>query len=81
MGGGARSLSLLLDRLHRVEIESRPIAQLGVEDANRGMLQVNNLPMSTAMPNYSPYPLEMKVDPGSEVCRPGREPRDRARAN
>ena len=59
---GARSLSMLLDRLHTVEFESQPIAQLGVEDANRGMLQVNNLPMSTAMPNYSPYPIEMKVD-------------------
>ena len=60
---GARSLSLLLDRLHTVEIDSQPIARLGVEDANRGMLQVNDHPMSTAMPNYSPYPMEMKVDP------------------
>jgi hypothetical protein len=60
---GARSLSLLLDRLHTVEIVSQPIVQLGVEDTNRGMLQVNDLPMSTAMPDYSPYPMEMKVDP------------------
>jgi hypothetical protein len=59
---GARSLSMLLDRLHTVEIDSRPIAQLGIEDANRGMLRVNDFPMSTAMPNYSPYPMEMKVD-------------------
>ena len=59
---GSRSLSILLDRFHTVEIESQPIAQLGIEDANRGMLRVNDLPMSTAMPNYSPYPMEMKVD-------------------
>ena len=45
-----------------VEIESRPIEELGIEDANRGMLRINDLPMSTAMPNYSPYPLQMKVD-------------------
>ena len=63
---GARSLSMRLDRLHTVVIESQPIYQLGVEDANRGMLQVNELPMSTAMPNYSPYPMEMKVDPDRE---------------
>jgi hypothetical protein len=43
---GSRSLSMLLDRFHTVEIESRPIAQLGIEDANRGMLRVNDLPMS-----------------------------------
>jgi hypothetical protein len=60
---GARSLSMLLDRLHTVEIESQPIMQLGIEDADRGMLRVNDLTMSTAMPNYSPYPMEMKVDP------------------
>jgi hypothetical protein len=59
---GARSLSMLLDRLHTVEIDSRPIEQLGVEDANRGRLQVNDLPMSTATPDYGPYPMEMKVD-------------------
>lgn len=59
---GSRSLSMLLDRLHTVEIESQPIIQLGIEDANRGMLQVNDFPMSTAMPNYRPYPMDMKVD-------------------
>src|SRR5262245_20925490 len=59
---GSRSLSMLLDRFHTVEIKRQPVAQLGIEDANRGMLQVNDLPMSTAMPNYSPYPMEMKVD-------------------
>ena len=59
---GARSLSLFLDRFHTVQIDSQPIAQLGIEDANRGMLRINDLPMSNAMPNYSPYPMEMKVD-------------------
>ena len=59
---GARSLSMLLDRLYKVEIESRPIEELGIQDANRGILRINDLPMSTAMPNSSPYPLEMKVD-------------------
>src|SRR5690349_1127970 len=37
---GARSLSLLLDRLHTVAIDSRPIMRLGVADASGGMLQV-----------------------------------------
>lgn len=60
---GARPLSLLLDRIHTVEIDSQPIVRLGVEDANRGMLQINDHPMSTATPDYSPYPMEMKVDP------------------
>lgn len=59
---GARSISMLLDRVHTVEIDSRPVEQLGVEDANRGMLRVNDLPMSTATPDYSPYPMEMTLD-------------------
>src|SRR5450432_2571480 len=30
------------------------------------MLRINELPMNTAMPNYSPYPMTMKVDPARE---------------
>jgi hypothetical protein len=63
---GARSLSMVLDRLHTVEIDSRPIAQLGVANANRGMLQVNDLSMNTARPDYSPFPMEMKIDPNRQ---------------
>ena len=46
---GARPLSLMLDRLHTVVIDSQPIARFGVADAERGMLQVNELPLSTAV--------------------------------
>lgn len=63
---GARSLSLLLDRLNTVQIDSQPIVQLGVEDASGCMLRINDLPMSNAMPDYSPYPMEMKVDPARQ---------------
>jgi hypothetical protein len=63
---GARPLSLLLDRLHTVPIDSQPIVQLGIEDVSGGMLRVNDFAMSTAMPNYSPYPMAMKVDPARE---------------
>ena len=63
---GARPLSLLLDRLHTVEIDSQSIAQLGIEDASGGMLRINDLPLSTAMPNYHPYPMALKVDPERE---------------
>jgi len=60
--GGARTLSLLLDRVHTVQIDSRPITQLGVADADHGMLLVNDLPMSTATPDNSVNPLKMNVD-------------------
>ena len=63
---GARPLSLLLDRLHTMQIDSQPVVQLDVEDASGGMLRINDLPMSTAMPDYSPYPMEMKVDPARQ---------------
>ncbi len=60
---GARSLSLMLDRLHTVVLEVQPIARFGVADTERGLLQVNDLSLSTATPEHSPYPMEMKVDP------------------
>ncbi len=59
---GARPLSLFLDRIHTVEIESRPITQLGVADADHGMLLVNDMPMNTASPDYSAYPMKMTMD-------------------
>ena len=63
---GARPLSLLLDRLHTVRIHSQAITQLGVGEVSGGMLRINDLAMSTAMPNYSPFPLTMKVDPARQ---------------
>lgn len=63
---GARPLSMLLDRWHTVPLDSQAIVELGVEDANRGMLRINDLPMSTAMPDYRPHPMEMKVDPARQ---------------
>jgi hypothetical protein len=59
---GARPLSMLLDRMHTMEIDSQPITRLGIEDASGGMLRIDDLPMSTATPEYRPYPMEMKVD-------------------
>ncbi len=58
----ARPLSMLLDRLHTVEIDSQPITQLGIEDVSGGMLRINDLPMSTGAPDYRPFPIEMKVN-------------------
>lgn len=63
---GARSLSMALDRLHTVRSDSLPITRLGVADSNRGMLQVNELPLSTATLQYRAYPMEMKIDPAHE---------------
>lgn len=60
---GARPLSLVLDRLHTVELDSQPIARLDVANAANGMLQANELSLSTAARDGEPYPLQMKVDP------------------
>lgn len=69
---GARPLSLFLDRFHTVQIDSQPVTQIGIEDANRGMLRINDVPMSNAMPDYSPWPMEMKVGPDRQfVVRSG----------
>jgi hypothetical protein len=59
---GTRPVSLLLDRVHTVEIESRPVTQLGVADADHGMLLVNDLPMSTATAGNRVIPLKVTID-------------------
>lgn len=59
---GARPLSLLLDHVHTVETNSRPITQLRVADADHGILWVNDLPMSTAAAGDSKNPLKMTID-------------------
>lgn len=63
---GARPLSLLLDRVHTVPMAGQPVTQLGIEEANRGMLRINDLSMSNAMPDDRPYPMEMKVNPAGQ---------------
>src|SRR5678815_6025644 len=50
------------DSVHTVEIESRPMTQLGVADADHGMLLINDQPMSTASPDNSVYPLKMDLN-------------------
>jgi hypothetical protein len=54
-----------------VPIDSQKIVELGVEDATRGMLRINDRPMSSAMPDYSPYPMKMKVDPARQFVVQG----------
>ena len=63
---GARSLSLALDHIHTVPIESRPIVQLGLNEFSGGMLRVNDLTMSTDGPDDRPYPVQMKIDPAKK---------------
>ncbi len=59
---GARPLSMLVDRVHTVEIDSQPITELGVDDVSGGMLRVNGVLMSIAMPNNQPFPMTMATD-------------------
>lgn len=56
----ARPLSLLLDRIHTVELESRPVEQMALE-LGGGLLRINGLLMSVAAPDYRPYPMEIKA--------------------
>jgi hypothetical protein len=63
---GARSLSLALDRIHTVPMESLPISGIGVEDADRGVLRIGDLALSLAGTDYHPYPMKTKIDPGRQ---------------
>jgi len=59
---GARSLSLLLDHIHTVPIDSIPVRGLGLENIDSGSLRINNLPMDLAGTDDRPFPVEMKID-------------------
>ena len=59
---GARPLSLLLDRFHTVEIESRPVLKLGLDEINGGMIRINDVLFDTAAPDYGPGPVRMRVN-------------------
>ena len=59
---GARPLSMLVDQVHTVEIDSQPITKLGIDDVSGGMIRINSFPMSIAMPNNQPFPMKMATD-------------------
>jgi hypothetical protein len=63
---GARSLSLVLDRLHTVPIDSIPVRGLGLEEIESGRLRINNLPMDLAGANNRRFPAEMMIDPARQ---------------
>ena len=63
---GARFLSLGLDRIHTAPVESRPISEIGLEDAERGMLRIGDLRFSLAGTDFHPYPMTTKIDPGRQ---------------
>ncbi len=63
---GARSLSLLLDHVHTVPIDSIPVRGLGLEEIESRRLRINNLPMDLAGADGRPFPAEMKIDPARQ---------------
>jgi hypothetical protein len=63
---GARSLSLLLDQIYTVPIDSIPVRGLGLEEIDSGRLRINNLPMDLAGTDDRPFPAELKIDSGRQ---------------
>lgn len=58
----ARTLSLILDKVRTVPIESHAVAEFGIEDLSSGMLRIDNEPFSTAGPDLRPSPLRMDLN-------------------
>ncbi|MEO7166342.1 MAG: hypothetical protein ABI787_06040 [Spartobacteria bacterium] len=57
-----RQLSQLLDRLHKLTLESQILGDLGFENLRFGILRINDLPLSTTAPDNHPYSVEMKME-------------------
>lgn len=81
MDCGGASISLFLDRLHTVEIGSQPVTRLDLEEVSGGRLRINDVSMSTAAPDYRPFPMGMKVDPEGQFVVESCRPRDRVGTN
>src|SRR5262245_10926552 len=65
---GARSLALLLDRVHTVPIDSQPVTELGLVEIDRQRLHINQEWMSLLDPDDHPLPMEMKIDPAHQLA-------------
>ena len=59
---GSRPVSMLIDRIHTAEIRSQPIIELGVRDADTGMIRVNGGLIDINTPDYQRFPMTMETD-------------------
>src|SRR5438874_11731826 len=66
---GAKPVSMLLDRLWTVEIDSRPISRLGFDAPgyNVTRIRIDDLPMSVSLPNNHSLPLDLQVNASGEL--------------
>jgi hypothetical protein len=61
--GAGRQISLLLDRVGTVPIQTLPVTPLAYDGSESGgTLQIGELPMSTQDPDYKPFPLRIRTD-------------------
>jgi hypothetical protein len=64
---GARSLALLVDRVHTVPIDSQPVIELGIEQIDSQRLRINGEWMELQGPDDRPASIEMKIDPAHHL--------------
>ena len=59
---GSRPLSMMIDRIHTAQIRSEPITELGVREADAGMIRINGALIDINMPDYHRFPMSMETD-------------------
>lgn len=60
---GGEKISLFVDRFKTIPIASLPVSPLIFEELGMpGSLQIGSLPMSTGMPNYKRFPLQLTAN-------------------
>ena len=65
---GGRTLSMLVDRIHTVQIDAQPVTSLSLEDATGGMISINGMLMSTDTPNNQPFPMTLGTDAQGRIA-------------
>ena len=63
----ARSISLLLDRIHTAEVESEAVKEIGTEDLSGGMIKIDQHPFSLAGPDERPSGLRLTLSARGEL--------------
>jgi len=65
---GGRTLSMLFDRIHTVQIDAQPVTSLSLEEGTGGMIWINGMLMSSETPNNQPFPMTIGTDAQGRIA-------------
>jgi hypothetical protein len=65
---GGRTLSMLIDRIHTVQINAQPVTSLSLEEGTGGTIAINGMLMNSDTPNNQPFPMTIGTDAQGRIA-------------